>query len=725
MARFNKAKNFAGKSYVVSNEVDSLIKSLRIESENEYKLVFDGIKTDDGIIGSQTIDLTTWFEKVTADINGQALGIEQGKGISFAQSSSSTNGGVKDITVIHADVDGTTIGFTEDSAAGKIKSLLTIKKLDAATTGYAASYQLQDADGNAIGETIDIVKDQFLKSTSLVWGTAAELSDGKPVGETTTKPETGAYPFLKMEFYSNDNGASSDDTSTTIVYIPVNELFRDYTAGNTAISIDNDNKISAVVDASDKVFASKGTESSVLSVDTNGIKASGIQAAIDLAVDDLKVKSQAALDDMSSDIELFEASVDSALSDMASQVNGAIDTVESNVGTAITSVNTALTDTVNSVNTKIGADVEAINGAVSTAITGVDNKVDAAVTAVNTNVGAAVEAVNGEIEGAVGAVNTALDATVDDINAKVGAAIVTVKTDVEGVVDAVNTALEATVGAVNTKVSDAIVTVKTDVAGVIGAVNTQVGAAIGTVKTDVAGVVGAVNTALEATVGAVNTKVSDAFANVFQMVEETQVEMAQEVTTDDQGAEVVLPVVKEITGRVLAVYDAAGYQIYPEIKYVGGKTMITADFGVRKEEQEGEEVIVPYSETWTVLKTVAVTFNNATPGTAAYTATASYTDAAYEAKAAYANATAADADYTAAASYTDAAATDVTFDADAAYENIAAIADVAYAAPAEATDATAGSASFSGAADDVTAKDVEADVAATIADLDYKVAAQA
>lgn len=670
MARFNKAKNFAGKSYVVSNEVDSLIKSLRIESENEYKLVFDGIKTDDGIIGSQTIDLTTWFEKVTADINGQALGIEQGKGISFAQSSSSTNGGVKDITVIHADVDGTTIGFTEDSAAGKIKSLLTIKKLDAATTGYAASYQLQDADGNAIGETIDIVKDQFLKSTSLVWGTAAELSDGKPVGETTTKPETGAYPFLKMEFYSNDNGASSDDTSTTIVYIPVNELFRDYTAGNTAISIDNDNKISAVVDASDKVFASKGTESSVLSVDTNGIKASGIQAAIDLAVDDLKVKSQAALDDMSSDIELFEASVDSALSDMASQVNGAIDTVESNVGTAITSVNTALTDTVNSVNTKIGADVEAINGAVSTAITGVDNKVDAAVTAVNTNVGAAVEAVNGEIEGAVGAVNTALDATVDDINAKVGAAIVTVKTDVEGVVDAVNTALEATVGAVN-------------------------------------------------------TKVSDAFANVFQMVEETQVEMAQEVTTDDQGAEVVLPVVKEITGRVLAVYDAAGYQIYPEIKYVGGKTMITADFGVRKEEQEGEEVIVPYSETWTVLKTVAVTFNNATPGTAAYTATASYTDAAYEAKAAYANATAADADYTAAASYTDAAATDVTFDADAAYENIAAIADVAYAAPAEATDATAGSASFSGAADDVTAKDVEADVAATIADLDYKVAAQA
>ena len=209
------------------------------------------------------------------------------------------------------------------------------------------------------------------------------------------------------------------------------------------------------------------------------------------------------------------------------------------------------------------------------------------------------------------------------------------------------------------------------------------------------------------------------------MVEETSVTMAQEVTTDAEGAEVVLPVVKEITGRVLAVYDAEGYQIYPEIKYIGGKTMITADFGVRKEEQEGVEVIKPYSETWTVLKTAAVTFINAAPGAAAYTATASYTDAAYEAKAAYANATATNAAYEAKVSYTDAAAADVTFDANAAYNDIEAIDEVAYAAPTEATDATAGSASFSGAANNVTAKDVVADVAAEIAALDYKDAAQA
>jgi hypothetical protein len=298
MARINKAKNFAGKSYVVSNEVNDLIQSLKA-SENEYKLTFAGITMDGGTVGAKTIDLSGWFDKISAEITGQALGIEQGKGISFdISSSSASNGGVKDITVIHADVDETTIGFTSDDAAGKITSLLTIKKLDTATTGYAASYELQDANGSKIGDRIDIVKDQFLKSTSLVWGTAAGLVDGKPVGETTEKPEKSAYPFLKMEFYSNDNGVSTDDEGS-IVYIPVNELFRDYTSGNSAISISTDNEISGVVNETDKIYASKGVETSVLSIN-DGIKATGIQNAIDLAVGNLKEKTQDALDEMSS-----------------------------------------------------------------------------------------------------------------------------------------------------------------------------------------------------------------------------------------------------------------------------------------------------------------------------------------------------------------------------------------------------------------------------------------
>jgi hypothetical protein len=160
--------------------------------------------------------------------------------------------------------------------------------------------------------------------------------------------------------------------------------------------------------------------------------------------------------------------------------------------------------------------------------------------------------------------------------------------------------------------------------------------------------------------------------------------------------------------KVLAVYDANGYQVYPEIRLVGDDTVMTVDFGGAN------------SETWKVLKTAAVTFNtsgfvaNAAAGSASFTADAAYTAAA-----------AGSATAPAAVSYSNAEAGSATFDADAAYtaaayEDVDAIADVAYAAPAKAANAEAGSASFTGVASDVVAQDVAADVAAEIAELDYK-----
>lgn len=60
MARINKAKNFLGKSYVVSNEVESLIKSLSF-ADNILKFGATVIGEDSVALGDG-INFTTWIE---------------------------------------------------------------------------------------------------------------------------------------------------------------------------------------------------------------------------------------------------------------------------------------------------------------------------------------------------------------------------------------------------------------------------------------------------------------------------------------------------------------------------------------------------------------------------------------------------------------------------------------------------------------------------------------
>ena len=158
-----------------------------------------------------------------------------------------------------------TVAVKLDPAAGNIASLsdaglmvtaptvtipeYSIVKLNTATDGYLATYQLQK-DGAAAGVNIDIPKDYLVKSASIKTSTG----DGDPSGF----PAGTKY----IDFVINTHDTISGTGTESHIYLNVQDLVDAYTAGN-GISISDSNEVSA------KVVAANG-----LSVDANGIKMS-------------------------------------------------------------------------------------------------------------------------------------------------------------------------------------------------------------------------------------------------------------------------------------------------------------------------------------------------------------------------------------------------------------------------------------------------------------------
>ena len=330
--RINKAKNFKGKAYVAADELDTLIKSLKL---SDNKLTFT--TADGGAVGTQATDLSGLVKLANngtlltvsnnqIDANGLTtfVGTAQANKVVMTDGSNNLAYEKDVVTSITADsaniptegavkayVDGKAVGVTAGKGIAIDNSTPTNPKISAdikivaATTveGYAASYDLMlrnpavaepGAAGAWVkaGESINIVKDQFLKTGSLVYGTSATLVGGTISGESATKTETAKYPFIKLVLNVNTDGNAGNDTTAATIYIPVNDLFRDKTAGNGIDSTElANNKIQVKVDAtSGKVYATKGSESAVLAVGADGIKVTGVQEAIDLAVNDEHAK---------------------------------------------------------------------------------------------------------------------------------------------------------------------------------------------------------------------------------------------------------------------------------------------------------------------------------------------------------------------------------------------------------------------------------------------------
>ena len=138
-----------------------------------------------------------------------------------------------------------------------------VVKLETATDGYLASYQLQK-DGAPAGATINIPKDYLVKSASVKTATA---DDPSGFAEGTK------YIDFVVNTYDTDSGTGKESH----IYLNVQDLVDVYTAGN-GIEISEANAISV------KVVAENG-----LSVDASGVKMSVASANANGAMDSTMV----------------------------------------------------------------------------------------------------------------------------------------------------------------------------------------------------------------------------------------------------------------------------------------------------------------------------------------------------------------------------------------------------------------------------------------------------
>lgn len=508
--RINKAKNFKGKAYVAADELDSLIQSLTLAGPSkttegtEWKLDFTyADQTGDNPQQKVAADLTA----IKDYIDNKAINVVAGAGIAVDSSN-------KLSPVIAADVDGTTIVLSGAGNDAKLASGLKIKKLDTATEGYAASYTLADKDGKEIADAgvINIVKDQFIKSAQFGWADTATSTPSTWKAEKAQISGT-AYPCIKIEVWTNTDGNASNDTTTTTLYVPLNDVFTEYTARN-GVTITDDSIIEGVVDtaASESVYTDKGSTAPVLSVGAAGFKVTNIQAAIDNAVTAEHETASAA-------IETLEGAVKS----FADNTSAAVDTLNTRIETVATNAQTAA----------VNAQANAIKYAADVA--------DNAQGAIQT-VGAAVDALDTKVSEAIATVNTNVETAIDDVVANV------------------NTAVNANVANVNTNVGNAVASVNQKVNGSIDNVNTQVTA----FKETVNATVESVKTAMDNLATGVNNAVtarSTQLANAVEVVE-TPVTIDPAEYTANAGV-----ITKTVNAKyILAVYDANSNQIYPEIK---------------------------------------------------------------------------------------------------------------------------------------------------------------
>jgi len=569
--RINHAKNFAGKSYVVTTEISQLLNQLTLDANLKLNLGTQVTFADSTEIGGLVADLTPVKNAavsavVPADMTAnqivlanaarsvQTTGLTAGSAALAATPTANvlaTEKAVKDyvdgravnvtagpgVTIdtttatspkISADVDGKTVVLSGTGDAAKLATGLTLAKLATATTGFAASYQLQDAAGTRIGATIDIVKDQFIKTAEFGWSTA---TDSTGAGWTKDKSTTAKYPCIKLELYANDNGASNDDTAVTTLYIPLNDVFADKTAGNyidaTALAsneikvnvgngIDATNTTAITVKAdtaSEKVYTAKNTSAAVLSVGTGGVKVANVQAAINYAVGNEHAKAADAVTALDNKID----TVQGAASGAVSALNKRVEDVAASAATAVANVSSNLHTEISNT----AANAQTAIQAVGAAVDALDGKVATAITSMNTNVEKAIDDV-------VSGVNTALDGTVSSVNAKVSAAVSSVNAQVSSFKDTVNTTLGTVATAVDGAITDAV-----------AARTTQLTNAVQVVELEVT-----------ATSTAASSGVATATVNASQ------------------------------AKYILAVYDATGVEIYPEITRNSSKNFtLTADFG--------------------------------------------------------------------------------------------------------------------------------------------------
>lgn len=162
--------------------------------------------------------------------------------------------------------------------ADGLLSTLSLAKVVSPATGMASQYQLVGKDGTTVlGVTIDIPKDQFLKSAEFI---ASATEADKSIDASVVIGD----PYLKFVFQT-----TGTDTTT---YISVKKLVDIYVAGN-GINITS-NTVSVKIDTSGEAF---------LTVGTGGLKLSGVQTAINTAVTTEKNRAEGIENSLRTDVD--------------------------------------------------------------------------------------------------------------------------------------------------------------------------------------------------------------------------------------------------------------------------------------------------------------------------------------------------------------------------------------------------------------------------------------
>lgn len=282
-------------AYMISNEAGTLIKLASTTASGDLvgdvatlqgqvtNLISKIGKAADGEIAA------TGLYKEIADV----LAIANGKvaSIKAADKSIAVGGSATEPTVKVAIASGedNALSLAADGLKVVIPEVTvpeySMKKLDAATEGMSASYQLTK-DGAAIGAVIDIPKDMVVKSGSVQTFAAGELPAGVP--------EAGTYIVLVLANTTNDklyirvndlieyvtSGSAADD----IVFINIDPKTHKVTAKITDGSITETKLAKAVTDklalASSAIQEIKaGTANGTIAVDGTDIAVTGLKSA--------------------------------------------------------------------------------------------------------------------------------------------------------------------------------------------------------------------------------------------------------------------------------------------------------------------------------------------------------------------------------------------------------------------------------------------------------------
>ena len=544
MARINKAKNFLGKSYVVSNEIEALIQTLSFDSKNST-LGFGEGKFGDDTTSSKSISFADWIaeaktaaktDAITA-VTGDALvagKIVLGKDASSVETSAfvpGTNVLTDSATTLATDAavlaaiskvssdaigveagDGINISIKEGTTTNVISTDIKLAKVSNEGAGV---YQLQIKEAGK--ETYKSVGEINLPADMVA--TSGELVDADAEGNAGT--------FIKMTIANADP-----------FYIDVKDLI-EYNSYEASVTI-----TPSLVEGKAHTYAFDVNDKSIVTA-----------KIADAAVTETQLN------------ESVNASLDKADSAIQAGDVARITYEDSNVKAALDDIYVQIGDG-GSVATQIKDAIDALDGDATIAT------VDGGVVTIK---GGIVE-VDGVVDNSEASdiVLAKVATTGDAVDVKIAdAGNLIVAENVEGAlaeiaaqIDAMDADLAAETG--KTPEQDGVFVVN-GVKQVDGKITE-----IASVEVEKAGAAAAVK----------NLIVNNIESKVVQIKEDILVMEQQDEQTAASNT---------IDGRVLAVYDAADNQIFPEITYKNGISTIMVDFGKAA------------TENFTVLHTVKIT----------------------------------------------------------------------------------------------------------------------